>query len=74
MTYWKMKLNAKTSCCYGIDIWIQQNVSINPLFYGNMVVINELKDKIMCCISKLQIDRDFWPVLYLKHEVQEYNT
>ena len=27
-------------------------------FYGNMVVIYELEDKI-CCISKLQIDRDF---------------
>ena len=27
-------------------------------FYGNMVIIYELEDK-MCCISKLQIDRDF---------------
>ena len=27
-------------------------------FYGNMVVIYELEDK-MCCISKLQINRDF---------------
>ena len=28
----------------------------------------------MCCISKLQVDRDFWPVLYLRYEVQEYKT
>ena len=27
------------------------------LFYGNIVIIHELEDK-MCCISKLQIDRD----------------
>ena len=37
------------------------------------VVIYELEDK-MWCISKLQIDRDFWPVLYIKHDVQEYET
>ena len=28
-------------------------------FYGNMVVIYDLEDK-MCCISKLQIDRNFY--------------
>ena len=38
-----------------------------------MVIIYELEDK-MCCISKLQIDRDFWPVLYLRNEKQEYKT
>ena len=43
------------------------------VFYVNIVVIYELEDKI-CCISKLQIERDFWPVLYLSHEVQEYKT
>ena len=31
-TFWKMKLNPKTSCCSYICIWIHQNVSINPLF------------------------------------------
>ena len=41
-------------------------------FYGKIeVVIYELEDK-MCCFSKLKIDRDFWPVLYLRYEVQEY--
>ena len=38
-----------------------------------MVVIYELEDKI-CCISKLQIDRDFSPLLFLRHEIQEYKT
>ena len=38
-----------------------------------MVVVYELEDK-MCCISKLQIDNDFWLVLYLGHEMQEYKT
>ena len=33
----------------------------------------ELEDK-MCCISKLQIDRDFWHIFYLRYEVQEYKT
>ena len=33
----------------------------------------ELEDK-MRCISKLEIDRDLWPVLYLRHYVQEYKT
>ena len=42
-------------------------------FYGNIIDIYELEDK-MCCISKLQIDSDFWPVLYLRHEVQDYKT
>ena len=42
-------------------------------FYDNVIVKYELKDK-MSCIWKLQIDRDFWPVLYLRHEVQEYKT
>ena len=42
-------------------------------FQGNMVIIYELKDK-LCCISKRQIDRNFWPVLYLKHEKQEYKN
>ena len=42
-------------------------------FSGNMVVIYKLEDKI-CCIAKLQIDHDFWQVLYLKHELQEYTT
>ena len=36
-----------------------------------MVSIYELE---ICYISKLQIDRDFWPVLYLRHEMQEYKT
>ena len=40
-------------------------------FYRNRVVKYELEDK-MFCISQLQIDRDFWPVLYLRHDVQEY--
>ena len=68
-----MKINAKTSRSEGMCIWIQQNVSINPFCYGNMVVIYELEDK-MCCISKLQIDLDFWPIPYLRHEMQEYKT
>ena len=42
-------------------------------FYGNMVIIYELEDKI-CCISKLQIDRDFLPVLFLRHEIQGYKA
>ena len=66
-----MKINAKTSCCEGICIGIQHNVSINPFFYRNRVTKYELEDK-MFCISQLQIDRDFWPVLYLRHDVQEY--
>ena len=42
-------------------------------FYGNMVNIYGLEDK-MCCISKLQIDSDYRTVLYLRHETQEYKT
>ena len=38
-----------------------------------MVIIYELEDKVFW-ISKLQIDRNFWPVLYLKHEIQEYKN
>ena len=38
-----------------------------------MTIIYELEDKI-CCILKRQIDRDFWLVLYLKHEIQEYKN
>ena len=30
----------------------------SSVFYGNMVVIYQLEDK-MCCISKFQINRDF---------------
>ena len=41
-----------------------------PFFYGNMVIIYESEDK-MCCISKLQIDRDFWPVVYVTLVMQE---
>ena len=40
-------------------------------FYGNIVIIYELEEQ-FCCLSKLQIDRDFWPVLYLRYETQEY--
>ena len=69
-TFWKIKMNAKTSCCKDICILIQQNVCIYPIF---MVILYELEDK-MYCISKLQIDRDFWPVLYLRHEIQDYKT
>ena len=52
-----MKINVTTSCFKGMCIRIQQNVSINPFFCGNIVVIYELEDK-MCCISKHQNDRD----------------
>ena len=38
-----------------------------------MVIIYELEDK-MCWISKRQIDRDFLPVINLKHEIQEYKN
>ena len=40
-------------------------------FYGNMVVIYELEDK-MGYIWKLQIHCDFWQALYIRHEIQEY--
>ena len=46
---------------------------LSVFFYGNMVVIYEFEDK-MFCISKLQIDRDFWPVLNLRYEILEYKT
>ena len=43
------------------------------VFNVNMVVIYKLEDQTYC-ISKLQIDRDFWRVVYLRHEMQEYKT
>ena len=42
-------------------------------FYENIVIIYELEDK-MCCISKLQIGYEFWPVLFFILEKQEYKT
>ena len=42
-------------------------------FCGKMGIIYELEDK-MCCISKLQIDCNIWPVLYSRHVIQEYKT
>ena len=42
-------------------------------FYRNVAVIYELEDN-MCYVSKPQIDHDFWPVPYLRNEVQEYKT
>ena len=58
-----------------VNVYVFESNKMSALirFNGNMVVIYELEDK-MCCISKLQIDRDFWPLLYLKHEIQEYKT
>ena len=44
-----MKINANKS---------NKMSALIRFFYGNMVVIYELEDK-MCFISKLQIDRDF---------------
>ena len=64
-----MKINAKTY--FMVYAFESNKMSALTRFYGNMVVIYELEDK-MCCISKLQIDRDIWPVLYLRHELQEY--
>ena len=42
-------------------------------FYGNMVVIYELEDK-MVYIWKLQIDCDFWQALYIRNEIQQYKS
>ena len=66
-----MKITTKTSCCSDICIWIKQNVNINPLLTENLIIIYQLEDKLFC-ISKLQIDRELWPVRYLRHEIQEY--
>ena len=44
-----------------------------PFLWKYGYYIYELEDKVYC-ISKLQMDHDFWPVLYLRHEIQEYKT
>ena len=52
-----MKINAKLP---GVKIYAFESNTMSALiyFYGNMVIIYELEDK-MFCISKRQIDRDF---------------
>ena len=63
MTLWKMKINAFE--------FNKMSVLIRFLWkYDNYVWVR----KKMCCISKLQIERDFWPVNYLIHELQKYKT
>ena len=67
-----MKINANLPVVK-IYAFESNKMSALILFYGNMVIIYELEDK-MFCISKRLIDRDFRPVLYLKHEIQEYKN
>ena len=69
--FWKMKINVKLPV---VKIYAFESSKMSALisFNGN-IIIYELDDK-MCCISKLQIDCDFWSALYLGHEIQEYKT